>query len=283
VLAALAYRLDPQTRWAVLTGILGGLATLTRANAVLILPVLAAALWFPPRRSFAAAAAPVTVLLAAAAIISPWALRNYIVFAEWAPLSTSSGFGLAGVYNEQARDDERFHAQWRAPIIVPAYQDLYSIPELREVDIDDELGERGRDFALDQPGYVGEVMLWSTLRLLNFAEGGTATPDGLYRGRGLGVEVTPAEPLVFYLVLPFAIAGVVVLVGRPRRERGALWFWLLPVALVLPALFVLGLPRYRAPAEPFLLMLAAIGAIAVWDRARARAPSAAVAPPAPPG
>ncbi len=61
VLAALAYRRDPRTRWAVLTGALGGLATLTRANAVLILPVLAAALWFPPRRSLAAAAGPVTV------------------------------------------------------------------------------------------------------------------------------------------------------------------------------------------------------------------------------
>ncbi len=151
------------------------------------------------------------------------------------------------------------------------------------MDIDDELGKRGRDFALDHPGYVGEVVLWSTLRLLNFAESGTATPEGLYRGRGLGVEVTPAEPLAFYLVLPFAIAGGIVLVRRPRAERGPLWFWVLPVALMLPALFVLGLPRYRAPAEPFLLMLAAIGAIAAWDRARARAPRAAVAPPAPPG
>jgi 4-amino-4-deoxy-L-arabinose transferase-like glycosyltransferase len=268
ILAALAYRRDPRTRWAVLTGVLGGLATLTRANAVLILPVLALALWFRPRRSLESLGPPLAVLAAAAAIIAPWAARNYFVFAEWAPLSTSSGFGMAGVYNDEARQDQRFHALWRAPIIVPAYEDLYAIPELREVDIDGELGSRARSYALDHPGYVGEVFLWSTLRLFNFAESGTATPEGIYRGRGLGVEVTPAEPIGFFVVLPFALAGIVALVRRPRGERGPPWFWLLPVALVLPALVVLGLPRYRAPAEPWLLILAATGAIWALDSAR---------------
>jgi 4-amino-4-deoxy-L-arabinose transferase-like glycosyltransferase len=285
VLAALAYRRDPQTRWVLLTGALGGLATLTRANAVLVLPLLALALWYPPRRRWEALAAPATALVVAALLIAPWSIRNYVVFAEWAPLSTSSGFGLAGVYNDDARTDQRFHALWRAPIIVEEYSYLYEIPELREVDIDDELGRRGREYALDHPGYVAEVSLWSTLRLLNFAESGTATPDGIYRGRGLGVEVTPAEPIGFYVVLPFALLGIACLLRRPRRERGPLWFWLVPVALILPAVVVLGLPRYRAPAEPWLLILAALGATMAWDglRAGGAALSRPGGRPAPPG
>jgi 4-amino-4-deoxy-L-arabinose transferase-like glycosyltransferase len=266
VLAALAYRRDPRARWALLAGVLAGLATLTRANAVLVLPLLALALWFPPRRSLGSLAAPLTALLAAAAIIAPWTIRNYVVFADFVPLSTTTGFGLAGVYNDQARDDQRFTGLWRGPIIIPAFRDVYSIPQLREVDIDEKLRDRGRSYALDHPGYVGEVFLWSTLRLLNFAEAGTATPDGIYRGRGLGVELTPAEPLGFYLLLPFAIAGALLILRGQRELRGPLWFWLLPVVLVLPALFVLGLPRYRSPAEPFLIMLAAFGMLAAWDR-----------------
>jgi hypothetical protein len=266
VLAALAYRPDPRMRWVVLAGALGGLATLTRANAVVILPLLAFALWFPPRRNLASLAAPLTALLTAAAVIAPWTIRNYVVYADLVPLTTTTGFGLAGVYNDQARDDDRFVGLWRAPITVPEFRDLYSLPELREVEIDRELGERGRSYALDHPAYVGEVVFWSALRTLNLAKPGTATPDGIYDGRGLGVEVTPAEPIGFFLLAPFAIAGIVILARRPHGERGPPWFWLIPVLLVLPALFVLGLPRYRAPAEPFLIMLAAFGMLAAWDR-----------------
>jgi hypothetical protein len=38
--------------------------------------------------------------------------------------------------------------------------------------------------------------------------------------------------------------------------------------MVLPAIFIWGLARYRAPIDPFILMLAAVGIVAIAGRLR---------------
>jgi 4-amino-4-deoxy-L-arabinose transferase-like glycosyltransferase len=266
VLTALRFRDDPRLRWALATGALAGMATLTRPNGVVLVLILGVwALWLPPRRRVAALAAPVAAVLAAILVIAPWTIRNQIVFNEFVPLTTGTGFNLAGVYNEDAREDERFNALWRLPIRTDAHRDLYEIFGLREVELDRELRERGREHALDHPGYVAEVTFWSALRTLNLADAGTATPEGIYADRGIGVEISVAEPIAFYVFLLLALAGGAALLRRPPGQRGPPWLWALMVALVAFTLPIIGLPRYRAPAEPFLLILAALGALAIWD------------------
>jgi hypothetical protein len=49
---------------------------------------------------------------------------------------------------------------------------------------------------------------------------------------------------------------------------------LVPILMVLVAVPIAGLPRYRLPADPFLLILAAIGLAWLWDRR----PEGSVAP-----
>jgi 4-amino-4-deoxy-L-arabinose transferase-like glycosyltransferase len=270
VLAALSFRDDPRLRWAILCGVLVGLAALTRQNGVLLIPILALALWLPPRRRGASLAAPAIAVLTAVLLIAPWTVRNYVVFNEFVPLTTGGGFNLGGVYNEEAQNDPRFNALWRLPIRTAENQDLYAIPGLREVELDSELRDRALDYLSEHPAYVSEVVFWQALRTLNLAEAGTATSVGIFESRGIGTEITPVEPPAFFLVALLAIGGAIVLIRRPRGERGPWWLW--ATMLILPAatLPIIGLPRYRAAGEPFLLILAAVGALAIWDWARGR-------------
>jgi hypothetical protein len=47
---------------------------------------------------------------------------------------------------------------------------------------------------------------------------------------------------------------------------GPLFLWLVPILLLLVAAPINGLPRQRTPADPFILILAAIGLAWLWDR-----------------
>ena len=63
-----------------------------------------------------------------------------------------------------------------------------------------------------------------------------------------------------------AIAGGVVLF----RRRTSMFPLLVPIVLVtvMAAIFY-GVPRFRAPAEPSLAVLAAVAVVALWDWVRA--------------
>jgi hypothetical protein len=54
--------------------------------------------------------------------------------------------------------------------------------------------------------------------------------------------------------------------GLPRFPLGPWFLWLVPLVMVLVAAPINGLPRYRVPADPFLLLLAAIGIVWAWQR-----------------
>jgi hypothetical protein len=47
--------------------------------------------------------------------------------------------------------------------------------------------------------------------------------------------------------------------------------------MLVPGIAVYGIARYRVPADPFLVMLAAVGVVALVDRLRARPRGAVVA------
>ena len=77
-----------------------------------------------------------------------------------------------------------------------------------------------------------------------------------------------------WLALPFALLGVYA----AWRRRGPPWLWLVPILLLLSATVVVGEMRFRAPVDPFLVLLVALGldVIVTWFRppagARTRSP-----------
>jgi 4-amino-4-deoxy-L-arabinose transferase-like glycosyltransferase len=288
VLCALNFRRSGGgLRWAAAGGALCGLALLTRNTGVaLLLCLLLGVLITRPRLQARALAGPLVLLAVTALVVTPWTVRNATQFGRFIPLTTSAGFTASGVYNPTSLADADTHGAWRDPRIVPRFEALFVTPGRDEAEVDAILRREARDFAWQHPGYVAEVFAWNLLRMFEVAGGSVVDRAGdAVDDRGIGSATPPVEQAGLAVVALLGLAGTLALIfsRRPQTRnrgepaglpRGPLFFWLLPTLIIVMTAFLNGLPRDRLPADPFLLILAAIGATVLWDRARGHASQA---------
>jgi 4-amino-4-deoxy-L-arabinose transferase-like glycosyltransferase len=250
-------------RWALLAGVLAGLAILTRANAVILLLPLALVAWDRrPRWSLRALGPPVALVAVAVLVVSPWTIRNARTLHQFVPVSTQLGSALGGTYNDDARSDKRHPASWRSLRRVASYQDLVGdLAHTNEAVLDKQLRHRAERYALDHPGYVATVAFWTTVRALELDGLGwarhtarTVSIDGRWANRGV---------YCFWLFALFAIAGAFT-----RLARQAPWYvWAFPALMYLSVVFlVIETPRYRTPLDPFIVILAALAVVTAARR-----------------
>jgi 4-amino-4-deoxy-L-arabinose transferase-like glycosyltransferase len=261
VLAALVHRQSPRGLWyAVLAGVLAAVVAMTRGNGFFfVLPLLFLVWSERPRRAQRSLRAPLALLAATVIALAPWAIRNTIVFHQFVPLGTETGYAFSGTYNDTARNDHKYPALWQ-PTIGPTLR-LHADRRLNEADISNRLITQSIDFARAHPGYPFEVAGWSFLRLLNLQ--GPGLERAVAGVWGYPKWLAVVSVYAFWLVALFAILAVIM-----RAAAGAPWaFWACPLALIAPTLLFLGLTRYRVPADPFVLLLAALGALALREPA----------------
>jgi 4-amino-4-deoxy-L-arabinose transferase-like glycosyltransferase len=250
-------------RWALLAGVLAGLAILTRANAVILLLPLALVAWDRrPRWSLRALGPPVALVAVAVLVVSPWTIRNARTLHQFVPVSTQLGSALGGTYNDDARSDKRHPASWRSLRRVASYQDLVGdLAHTNEAVLDKQLRHRAERYALDHPGYVATVAFWTTVRALELDglgwarhTAGTVSIDGRWANRGV---------YCFWLFALLAIAGAFT-----RLARQAPWYvWAFPALMYLSVVFlVIETPRYRTPLDPFIVILAALAVVTAARR-----------------
>jgi Dolichyl-phosphate-mannose-protein mannosyltransferase len=272
LVAALAYRRSPHRyRWVLLAGALGGLATLTRANAMILLLPLAILVWDGrPWRSRAAIGPPLALLVAAVLTVAPWTIRNAVELHAFVPISTQFGSALAGTYNDAARADTQNPAAWQGIKHVPEYGDLFRrIRQVPEAKVDHELRTSSERYIRAHPFYVAKVGWWNTRRMLDLA--------GRRRSRATAATITidhtwaDRSVLCFWIVTALALAATVA--GVARRTPWEVWAF--PALMFLSVVFlVVETPRYRTPIDPFLVLLAAAGVVAAVRRVlAARRPS----------
>jgi 4-amino-4-deoxy-L-arabinose transferase-like glycosyltransferase len=276
VLCILEFRRSRAMRWAALAGLLCGLGALTRNPGPALAIPLIVGLWaLRPAFSRRALRAPALGLLCMLLAIAPWAVRNAIDFGRLIPITSGTGFALAGTYNQLSLHDDEHPGTWRSPKVAPEYTPLFATTGIDEGTLDATLRSEAISFALDHPAYVAEVTAWNLLRLFEVADGSVV---GFYGEpvtiRGIGSDDPLAERLGLGLAVVFAVLGVFAIVRSRRRAApgdrripaGPLFFWLVPVLLILVAAPINGLPRQRTPVDPFILILAAIGLAWLWDR-----------------
>ncbi len=278
VIAVLRFRESAGLGWAALAGALAGAAALTRGPGVVALLPLLYGLWMlRPRLSAGALAAPAVAAVCALLVIAPWAIRNAVEFGRFVPIATSTGFGLAGTYNDVSRDDPTATAAWRTPAIVPEYAPLFRAPDVDEATLDATLRAEATGYMADHPGYVAEAIANNLLRLLYLQGDSVVAYQEVVSQPGIGNRGSAADKLGLAIAAALAVVGIATIVrsrgaGAPGRGRmasvtaGPTFLWLVPIALILVALPAAGLPRYRVPADPFLLILAAIGVARILDR-----------------
>jgi 4-amino-4-deoxy-L-arabinose transferase-like glycosyltransferase len=254
-------------RWALLAGVLGGLAILTRANAAILLAPLALAVWDArPRWSWRALAAPAVLVAVAALTVAPWTVRNAVELHAFVPVSTQLGTALAGTYNAEARTDTRNRASWRSLRRVPEVQYLVRTSAWRrtgEARLERRLRAVSLRFIADHPGYVPRVVFWNTARALDLA--GLTWSRHTYSTVSVTAGWATAGVVVFWLFALLAIGGALT----RRARRIPLHVAAVPVLLWLSVVFLaFETPRYRTGIDPFVVLLAALALVAGWDAVR---------------
>lgn len=270
VLGALATGLAARRRpgrWrlVILAGVFVGLASLTRINGFLMLVPLGLLLWRAPRFTRRSLLAPAVLALVAVLTISPWTIRNAIETDQFIPVATETGETLAGTYNDASRRDRDDPGAWML-VRDTEYQPIKQLG-LPGYELDKRLRGEAIDYALAHPGYVATVAYWNGRRLLDLAG------KRRWRFEAKTIDIThtgwaDAGVIVFWVVTAAALAALAAPRMRRvvRRAPGAVW--LAPGLLALSALLVIGeTPRFRAPVDPFIVLLAAAG-LAGLGRAR---------------
>jgi 4-amino-4-deoxy-L-arabinose transferase-like glycosyltransferase len=249
----LAYRLLDEATWrrAAVLGVAIGLAALTRSEALLLVPLLLVVL--PVRRLQLVGA----LLAGCLVVVGPWLARNWIVFDQPTAISTNEGGLLAGANCRGAYYTVLIGTWACLPRNDPAWGE-------NEAVISGHLRNQAFEYASDHAGRVPAVVgvrilrvwdLWKPRESAHF-EASIADRD---------IHAQRAAMLSLYLLVPFAVAGAVLL----RRRGQPLRILLVPIVFVtLVAALSYGSTRFRVAAEPVIVVLASVAAAAIWDRLR---------------
>lgn len=248
--------------WAAVTGAIVGAAALTRSVGIIaVLPLIALVWSRGPRRSLRAVSVPLVLIGAVVVVLIPWTVRNAIVLRSFVPISTENGFALAGTYNPATRSRRDYPALWYPPVpdqlaVVKAH------PHFNEAQISSALTGDALRYIRAHPGYLGEVAFWTAVRLLNLEGPGLERYEAQF-------EAYPPE-LAVISVYSFWVVGLLALLALlTRQARGSPFeVWFVPGLIILATLFFAGSTRYRAPADPFIVILAGLGLLVAFKRLR---------------
>jgi 4-amino-4-deoxy-L-arabinose transferase-like glycosyltransferase len=251
-------------RWAALSGALVGLASLSRGNGIAFAVPIAFLVWVGrPRLSRQALVAPLAMLAALALTLTPWTIRNAVEFHEFVPITTETGATTAGTFNSYAAHRTDFPALWLPPV-TQVRQVLAKHPRLNEAQLSDQLNALAFDYVKAHPAYVAKDLWWNTLRLLNLT--GTHFERWAARYEAYPKWLASLSVYAFWALGLLALAGA--LTAAARRAPPALWGC--PLVVYLSTVLLEGATRYRSPADPFIIMLAALAPLSAWELLRAR-------------
>jgi 4-amino-4-deoxy-L-arabinose transferase-like glycosyltransferase len=250
LLAGLRLLERPTAAQAALLGALIGLSALVRGEGLLLLLLLGlpAALRGGPGRARRTAA----LVAAAAVVLAPWTIRNWTTFDRPVLLSTNDSTVLTGANCEDTYRGEQL-GFWRV-------QCRSLIQTDNEAEQAATWRREGLEYARDHAGRLVVVVV--PVRLLR-TFGLWRPADQVRQAEGRMPSMEWAGVVAYFLLLPLAVYGAAVL----RRRGGPLWVLLVPVAVVvIVSVTAYGYTRFRHAAEIPLVVLAALGAAALWGR-----------------
>ena len=239
--------------WVAGAGVLTGLATLTHENAALILLPLLAAVWTArPRPKPRALAAPALLIATAALTIAPWTIRNALVMHRFIPVSDETGITLVGTYNRASAADRVVPYKWRIFYAVPGERPLIrQESHLTEPEIGDKLQSQALHYIAKHPSSPFVVAFHNTLRLLELE--GTFAWHASATAQSIPISEARVGVDALWVLCLLALAGAFTRLVRAAPK----WVWWVPVLLALSVVLVnVETPRFRAPVDPFLVVLA---------------------------
>lgn len=248
----------PTARAGALVGFLIGLAALTRSELALLAPLGALTMWRRTRAPVPRLVPPAALLAAALVTVSPWIVYNLARFEHPVLMTTNEGTTLLG-----ANCDITYYDQvggWNLLCLDAVTPEDYADASLRSA--------AQRDVALayvrDHLERVPVVMVARLARTVDLY--------GLNHLVHMDVDEEKAAWAVWAGIGMFWVLAVAAVVGwrelRRRDVRARTWLAGPIGAVLVTAVLIYGFHRLRAPAEPAIVVLAAVGLSAGWDRLR---------------
>ena len=250
-----------QTRWAVFSGVLLGLLSLTRPNGIAIIAL--ALLWVLiigkifhwSWRSIARNA--VLLLIIPCVIIAPWTVRNYTVAHVFVPIAIGDGTVLAGAYNDRVLPVSDVQGQWVSALRThPDIAKAYGV-------CSDAVCDNRRDGALKQSAvqwvlhHKRELPYLLSLHFVKMWAPITPEAD-------LPMNQFPhrsASQLVMNLLeivsIPLFLLAALGLWATRRKWRDLLFIYFIIAVTIAQCLYFYGSSRFRAPIEPLVLLFVA--------------------------
>ncbi len=271
LLVAFDFDRHPGIGRAIALGALAGLGALTRSELALYAVGFAALAWWRAAGHARRAWMPVAVLATAAVTMAPWALYNLARFDRPVLLSTNDGTTLLGANCETA---------WYIDVGGWDIRCLEPVPVDETVDASVRSEER-RDVALDyitdHPGRLPVVVAARLGRIVDLY--GLDSLVALDVGEEKAEWAVWAGIVSWWLLAIAAVAGWMMLgrpgPGLPERAR-ARWWLVVPLATVLvTTVLFYGAHRFRAPAEPVVVLLAGTALAALVEGGRVSRPAPA--------
>ncbi len=259
-LAALRLGLEPSQRaihWFGF-GLLSGLLVLTHTSALTVVALLFGwLLWKSPRPWMPRARLVALAFLAAVAVISPWLVRNYVVFHQFVFLR--SGLGLELHVGNSGNTE-----YYRDMTVHPTRNrhELQRMMQLGEISYMAEKKVKALDVITAHPGAF-------LMQMLRHA-GSFWTGAWDVRPRTLLAQPYYAASIVFCsLLVLLAVAGLTAVV-RARRPG---WELLTAILLMYPLVYYVthANERYRHSLDPFLILLVCV--VLPWFPERRRVDS----------
>ncbi len=273
VLVALRARSHPSPAGFVGLGALLGIATLNRAEGLLLAPLLIVPLAFAARDANARrrVAFCVAGLVTFVAVLAPWTIYNQRRFHTFIPVSNNLGTVLDG-----ANCDATYYGpsigSWRSEFAngqVSSFQCFggFAIkdPNFDEAVAASESRRQGLDYIRGHERRLPVVALARLGRTWGVFRPAQQVNLGVLEGRNHRFET--AGTWLTWALLPFAAAGIVLLV----RRRRAWWPLVAPIVTVSAVSIVTyGNQRFRISADPMLCVLAAVTVASIATEAGPR-------------
>ena len=194
--------------------------------------------------------------LVALLVMGPWVIRNLTTFDE--PTVLGTGFGWVLAYGNC---DETYHGEllgyWSDQCALKDYP-----PHLEESRVDLRARRKATDYISDHLTRVPVVVAARIGRVWDaFRPTQNVDLNAFYERRG---DAASWAVLVgYYLLLPFAVLGLIVM----RRRRVPIFPMIaIAVAVTITVALSFGITRYRAPVDAVLPVLAAVAIDALWRR-----------------
>ncbi|MBV8950456.1 MAG: hypothetical protein JOZ99_06255, partial [Actinobacteria bacterium] len=225
------------------------------------------------------------VALAAAGVgvavlaVVPWTIRNQLAFHTFVPVSTNIGTALEGANCRPVYSGPAI-GLWRSNFTLsPSSPDAcftgfdIRLPHFNEARVAAAHRDRGLRYARHHAGRLPAVFVTRFLRTWGLFRPHQQINEAALEGRPVRWEIIGAR--MYWVLLVLAVGGFVVGVRRRRNT------WPLLATMVMVSLSTLatyGNQRFRAGAEPAIVILAAAGLVTAVTAIRRRLVAVAASP-----